>query len=179
MDEPIPFLLEQTGAADVVIVGRQGRSDHRDWRFSVDPGVIVLEAGRPILLVPPNTDRLSAQRIVIAWKNAREARRAVWDALPFLKDAEAVLVVSAGPEESGARDLQGYLRKHSITANLVQDSAIGEGSIADVLLKRAQREGADLLVSGAYGHSRTREWILGGVTRDLLDHASICCLMSH
>lgn len=181
MDEPAPFLLEQASAADLLIVGRQGRSDQRDWRFAVDPGTIVLESGRPILLVPPATDRLSAQRIVIAWRNTREARRAAADALPFLKTAEGVFIVTAGEnsERSSARDLQDYLHQHRITANLVQDNAIREACIADELIERARQHGADLLVSGAYGHSRTREWILGGVTRDLLDHASICCLMSH
>ncbi|MGO4674969.1 universal stress protein [Bosea sp. 2YAB26] len=181
MDETAPFLLEQASAADLLIVGRQGSGDHRDWRFAVDPGAIVLEAGRPVLLVPPTSDRLSAQRIVIAWKNTREARRAVCDALPFLKTAEGVFVVTAGEsaERSSAQDLQDYLRHHGITADLVQDSAMREARIADELIHRARQEGADLLVSGAYGHSRTREWIFGGVTRDLLDHASICCLMSH
>jgi len=181
MDEPTPFLVEQAHAADLLIVGRQGRSDHRDWRFAVDPGSILLEAGRPVLVVPPATDRLSGQRIVIAWKDTREARRAVWDALPFLKAAEEVFVSTAGesPETSGARGLQDYLRQHAINARVVPDAAIREACIADELVERARQEGADLLVSGAYGHSRTREWILGGVTRDLLDHASICCLMSH
>lgn len=181
MDESTAFLLEQAQAADLLIVGRQGRNDYRDWRFSVDPGSIVLEAGRPTLVVPPATDRLSAQCIVIGWKNTREARRAVWDSLPLLKAAEAVFVVTAGESSvsSGSRELRDYLGRHAITAKVVQGSPIGEASIADELIKRARQEGADLLISGAYGHSRTREWILGGVTRDLLDHSTVCCLMSH
>jgi nucleotide-binding universal stress UspA family protein len=176
---PTFFLAGQARAADLLVVGRQGRDDHDDWRFAVDPGDLALGAGRPILVAPPKISVLSAKRVVIAWKDAREARRAVRDALPLLKAADEVLVVAVGESgRAGALDVKEHLDGHGINARtLVQ--ARRESAVADDLIRAAEREGADLMVAGAYGHSRTREWILGGVTRDLLDHAPIPCLLAH
>ena len=130
-------------------------------------------------MAPPKISVLSAKRVVIAWKDAREARRAVRDALPLLKAADEVLVVAVGESgRAGALDVKEHLDGHGINARtLVQ--ARRESAVADDLIRAAEREGADLMVAGAYGHSRTREWILGGVTRDLLDHAPIPCLLAH
>lgn len=179
VEMPTFFLGSQARAADLLVVGRRGRDDHDDWRFAADPGDLALGAGRPILVTPPKILVLSAKRIVIAWKDAREARRAVWDALPLLKAAEEVLVVAIGESgHAGALDVKEHLGGHGIDARTLLH-ARREGAVADDLIRAAEREGADLIVAGAYGHSRTREWILGGVTRDLLDHAPICCLMAH
>ena len=176
---PTFFLAGQARAADLLVVGRQGRDDHGDWRFVVDPGDLALGAGRPILVTPPKVSVLSGKRVVIAWKDAREARRAVRDALPLLKAAEEVLVVAVGESgRAGALDVQEHLDGHGIKARTLVH-ARRESAVADELIRAAEREGADLIVAGAYGHSRTREWILGGVTRDLLDHAPIPCLLAH
>ena len=180
VERPGAFLLGQARAADLIVVGRQGRDDHSDWRFAVDPGDIVLQAGRPVLVTPPRIDSLSARRIVVAWKDTREARRAVWDALPLLREAEEVIVIAVGESarEAGALDVQEHLDQHGVKGKMLLH-ADRDMPVADELIRLAEENGADLIVSGAYGHSRTREWILGGVTRELLDHAPVCCLVAH
>jgi nucleotide-binding universal stress UspA family protein len=177
--DPARHLLAQARAADLIVLGRRGGDE--DWRFAVDPGDVVLEAGRPVLVAPPHADRLSAEQVVIAWKDTREARRAVWDALPLLKLAREVLILTAGENTitAGAIDLEQYLDRHGVQARILLGRAGADCSLGDEIIRIAEREGADLIVSGAYGHSRTREWIFGGVTRDLLDHAPVCCLLAH
>ena len=90
------FLLEQARSADLVIVGREGSNDASDWRLGISPGDIVLGLGRPMLVIPPGTNELVASRVIVAWKDTREARRALHDAIPFLCGADEVLVVSLG-----------------------------------------------------------------------------------
>ena len=167
--------------SDLLIVGRRGRADPLDWNFGVDPGDVVMQAGRPVLVVPPNISDLAAKRIVIAWKNEREARRAVMDALPLLATAEAVSIaaVRTGAVAAGLSDLESYLRRHEIAAKVAYNSVLQTESISDEIIAVAHREEADLIVAGAYGHSRMREWAFGGVTRALLDNAPVCCLLAH
>jgi nucleotide-binding universal stress UspA family protein len=137
-----------------------------------------------VLLVPEKVDSLRAENIVVGWKETREARRAVQDALPFLQEATRVTIVEVcGPgEEATAQshldDVAKYLSRHRIGGGprvILQQ----EGSGAAQLIQLAADEKADLLVTGAYGHSRLGEWIFGGMTRDLLARSPICCLMSH
>ena len=139
-----------------------------------------MELGRPILVVPPGIVNCSARRVIIGWKNTREARRAVSDSMPLLQQSQEVLVVCAGanPREEWGSDVQEYLSIHGVSARTLI-RPISEELIADELLRTAESEGADLIVCGAYGHSRLREWMLGGVTRNLLDRSSICCLLAH
>jgi nucleotide-binding universal stress UspA family protein len=134
--------------------------------------------GRPVLFAPPDIDHLSAKRIIIGWKDSRESRRAVWDALPLLKGAQEVLVVSVGSDNHAAKDVAAYLRNHRVQVSALNQPAPVR-SAGDELLRIAEQETSDLIVCGAYGHSRAREWVFGGVTRDLLNHASVCCLMVH
>jgi nucleotide-binding universal stress UspA family protein len=171
-------VLQQARAADLIVVGRPGRDGRALGSMAPDGGDLVMDAGRPVLFVPPHVDSLSAKRIVIGWKDTREARRAVWDGLPFLKRAKEVLVVSVDVDSDSADDVAGYLGCHDVEAcALVRPGSTN--AAADEIVRIAQQEGADLIVCGAYGHSRTREWIFGGVTRDLLDRAPLCCLMTH
>ena len=162
------------------MIGRQGPEDHGDWRFAVDPGDIVLQAGRPVLVTPPGIDHLSSKRVIIAWKDTREARRAVRDALPFLRDAEEVFIVTIGDSatNAGALDVCDYLDAHGIKAE-TRPHTRREITAADAVIEVADQAGADLIVAAAYGHSRTREWTFGGVTRDLLDYSPVCCFMAH
>ena len=180
LDFPVPYLAEQARAADLVVVGRKTAGEAPDRRCAVDPGVLVMVAGRPVLVAPPGIDYIEASRVVVAWKDTREARRAVHDALPFLKRAKYVHVVSVNEPGAvfGTRDVADHLRQHGIEATTAETQAVNE-STAEGLLDVASECGADLLVMGAYGHSRMREWVFGGVTRDLLEGAPICCLMSH
>lgn len=174
------FVLSQARAADLVVLGRQGPSDPAQGNMTLSPGALVMDLGRPVLVVPPGVHSLSAKRVVIAWKNTREARRAVWDALPLLTRAEFVVVASVGDdaEKQGVNDVCQYLVEHGISARPVL--RLGENKYPiDELKELVVQEGADLIVAGAYGHSRTREWIFGGLTTDLLKSAPVCCLMSH
>lgn len=175
-DSPNDFVLEQARAADLIIVGCPGEGTAAPNSMSVNGANIVMDAGRPVLFVPPGTDDLSGNRIVIGWKDTREARRAVWDSLGFLKRAEEVFVVAE--QKSSADDVVAYLGRHDIDAISI-DGLNPELSTAESLIRTAQREKADMIVCGAYGHSRTREWVFGGVTRELLDHSPLCCLMAH
>lgn len=179
VEQPISFTLSQSRAADLVVLARQGQGDPALGRMGVAPGDIVLELGRPILLVPPDVDALMARSVVIAWKDTRESRRAVQDALPFLVRAEMVSVLSVGadPDADGAQDVCGYLAQYGIAARTVARPAGSD--IVDEITDLVRQQGADLIVAGAYGHSRLREWIFGGVTRDLIESTPVCCLMSH
>ncbi len=173
------YVTSQARAADLLVVGRQST----DVARSLDTGGVILRAGRPVLVVPPNVDALSAMRIVVGWKDTREVRRALRDALPFLERAEAVIVVEINDAASEtalaqAGDVARYLRRHKVKVGPTI-SAHPKGGVAEELIRLAASEGADLIVAGAYGHSRLGEWAFGGVTRDLLASSPVCCLLSH
>lgn len=178
LDFPLPFLIGQAAAADLVVVGRKAPSG--PLLFSVDPGDLVMHLGRPILVVPPGIDHLDVRRVAVGWKNTREARRAVRDALPFLSRASRVVVVSIdeGQGTDDMADVVGFLQAHDIDATATRWET-GGAATSEALVEAASEQAADLIVLGAYGHGRLREWVFGGVTRDLLAGAPISCLMSH
>ena len=183
LDLPCDALAREARCADLVIIGQrtQGRHDHHR---TLDPGEVLLRLGRPALLVAPRVASLRAEHVVVGWKDTREARRAVQDAIPFLRAAKRVSVVEvcSRDEERNALartgDVVRYLARHRITADS-RPILRRDRSDADHLLQFALNEDADLLVAGAYGHSRLGEWIYGGVTRDILASSPLCCLMSH
>ncbi|MBE7197246.1 MAG: universal stress protein [Parafilimonas terrae] len=176
---PVTYLVERAREADLVVVGRRGPGDEDPGPLGVPPGPVLMEAGRPVLVVPPRVQSLTGTRIVVAWKDAPEARRAVSAALPFIRTADHVFVVSAGGDtmRDGTGEVAGYLTRHG--AQVTTQMLEGTGSACGAILDYALLQDADLLVMGAYGHSRLREWIFGGVTREALDHAPISCLMCH
>jgi nucleotide-binding universal stress UspA family protein len=169
-------------AADLVIVGRRERPG--DLYFALDPGMTVLRAGRPVLVVPEGLDSLAARRVVVAWKDTRESRRAVQDALPFLQGAQEVMIVEVcerGTEMQSQQrigDVAEYLIRHKVVVG-AKAFLHTELPVARELLRYAKDEKADLVVAGGYGHIRLSEWIFGGATRDLLAESPICCLFSH
>lgn len=182
LELPTELIVREASAADVILVGptRTGRN----VRDLVEPGVILLRAGRPVLVVPDVTGPLQHRRVVVACKDARECRRAVRDALPFLRAAKEVLVVEIGEEDSKSEDrknladIAGYLVRHGvIVADEIWKRA--RGPVATELLELVRAEKADLIVAGGYGHSRLGEWIFGGVTQELLASSPVCCLLSH
>ena len=128
-------------------------------------------------------DGLRLEQVVVAWKDTREARRAAFDALPLLKKAAHVTVVEIAAEAELAmarvrvEDVVGWLKRHGVVAEALTLPSLYED--AGRLNAIAEQRGADVIVAGAYGHSRLREFVLGGVTRDLLLRADRCSLVSH
>jgi nucleotide-binding universal stress UspA family protein len=178
---PTQTLIGEARCADLILI-EKGKSG--DIHRSIDAGAAILGAGRPFLVVPAAVKSLVADHVVIGWKDTREARRAVKDALPFLHQAKRVTVVEVCKKDEmdiarhHAVDVVRYLAQHKIKAEpRVEIQALGSG--ADQIITLAEDEGADLMVTGAYGHSRLNEWIFGGMTHDLLTSSPICCLMSH
>jgi nucleotide-binding universal stress UspA family protein len=182
VDLPETYVVAEARSADLVIVG-QSRAPVDICR-SLDPGTAILKTGRPILVVPPGVDTLKGERVLISWKDSREARRAVKDSLPLLREAKSVAVLEVcddGREAAGRRhidDIAQYLTRHRITVGTVTEAAATE-PVADQLVKFATADGVDLIVAGGYGHSRLGEWIFGGVTRDLLKSSPICCFFAN
>jgi nucleotide-binding universal stress UspA family protein len=182
LDFPAEALARAARSADLVIIG-QAKAPGNAYS-ALDPGEAILKIGRPTLVAPEGVNSLRAEHIVIGWKDTREARRAVRDALSFLQQATRVTIVEAcGPGEEKTAlgrldDVARYLAHHRIKGG-PKVMLEQEGSGAAQLIRIAQEERADLLVTGAYGHSRLGEWIFGGMTRELLATSPICCLMSH
>ena len=166
--------------ADLVIAGQPEPDDARGMAFA---GNLVLGAGRPVLFFPYAGRFVDAgKRVLVAWNASREAARALTDALPMLSRADSVEVVAFKPggdhgEIPGA-DIAHYLARHGVKATASRDLAPGV-EIGARILSRAADAAADLIVMGAYGHSRLRELALGGATKSLLEAMTVPVLMAH
>ena len=172
---------------DLVVIGQRDPDDPAadfddTWQY---PETAAMALGRPVLVVPyaGRFERLG-QNVVIAWDAGREATRAVTDALPLLRQARRVTVLVINGEkgqrhgdEPGA-DIALYLARHGVKVEVSQQQS-GDLSVGLCLLSRMADLDADLLVMGAYGHSRLREMVLGGVTRTILSSMTAPVLMSH
>jgi nucleotide-binding universal stress UspA family protein len=184
IDIPTEVIAREARSADLLIIGRDPARLRLGVYRSANPGDVLMTGGRPVLVVPPGSSTLLADSIVVAWKDGREARRAVWDALPFLKKAASVKLLEVVPdaelEFAAARveRVATYLQRHAVQAE-VEVRTRRERSDADEIILVAEQHRADLIVAGGYGHARFREWVFGGVTHDLLRHSPKCCLLSH
>lgn len=178
--DPALFLDRQSRAADLLVVGRPTDDGTCPPGMAVNVGDVLMGSGRPVLVVPAGLAHLDAKRVLLAWKNTPQTRRTVSDALPILRRAELVLVMRVADDDDhhGLEDVAHYLALHEVRAT-TRLAAPSGWSVAEELQKAAVETNADLIVAGAYGYSRLREWFLGGVTRDLLAGSSVCCLMSH
>ncbi len=182
LELPSELVAREARAADLIIVGARRRGSN--LHDLVDPGAILLRAGRPLLVVPDVVAPLPLRRVVVAWKDTRECRRAVRDALAFLQEAKEVLIVEVSEDGSKPEakktlaDVAEYLVRHRV---IVADQVLRKagGPAASELLQFIRDENADLIVAGGYGHSRLGEWIFGGVTHELLASSPIACLLSH
>ncbi len=180
-DYPSRALARSARAADIVVMSPKSSAGAIR---SADPAEIVMTSGRPVLIVPPNASHLHARCVVVAWKDTRESRRAVADAMPFLLAAEDVIVQAICEENAleavafQTEDVVAQLVRHGVKAraNVTKGHA---DSVTLELQKVAEANQADLIVAGAYGHSRTSEWAFGGVTDDLLHRPSTFVLLSH
>jgi nucleotide-binding universal stress UspA family protein len=177
-------LVALLSAVDLVVFGQASPDDRVSAGFR--PEDIVVGCGRPVLVVPyaGAFDRVG-RRVLVAWDATREASRALHDALPLIGKAEAVTVMTV-PSREAASDEDGsslhrivrHLGRHGIPARS-EETPRGDMAVSDVLLSRAADLDVDLIVAGAYHHSQFREALLGGVSRELLDHMTVPVLMSH
>lgn len=183
VDLPTPAMARTARAADLIVAGGTGRQDRNGYR-SADLGELIVTAGRPVLVAPPSGGELSGARAVVAWKDTREARRATLDALPLLVRADQVTVLAVVPEdrvEAGefqTNEVCAWMQRHGVRAQAEVIAGFDDEAGAQIQLFAAGVD-ADLIVSGAYGHNRFTEWLLGGVTRTLLADAAQFVLFSH
>jgi nucleotide-binding universal stress UspA family protein len=179
-DEALPLAGRQ---ADLIVTSHPSNS-RIDLLRNEDPGLLTVIAGRPVLIVPPDRDHLDARRVMICWKDRREARRALCDALPFLQKARDVLIVEVAQSgalsdaKRGVDEVAAGLRRHGVNA-AGEAMAKERQDVTALLLDRARAFGADLLVAGGYGRTRLGEWAFGGVTKGLLDQTKHFVLLSH
>lgn len=171
------LVLRRGRLADLVVLARSGWEG--DGGLSATFDSALFDSGRPVLLLPQATAEGFGRTVAVAWDGSRESARAVSASLPILETAEKVIILTARETDNHAEPSQllGYLAAHGIEAKtwaFTPESGIGEA-----LLAEANKAKADLLVMGAYGHSRLRELVLGGATRGVLADATIPVLMSH
>jgi nucleotide-binding universal stress UspA family protein len=166
---------------DVAVVGQAQREHGASDELMIEGALF--ESGRPVVVVPYiQKQGLTLDRVLACWDGGRMSARAIADAMPFLERAKAVDIVIVTEErkndEITGANMTEHLARHDVTAN-VKRIARGDLAIADVILDYAADSGADFMVMGGYGHSRLREFILGGVTRGILGSMTVPVLMSH
>ncbi len=140
------------------------------------------ETGHPVLVTPPTAPSVLGRTVAVAWNGSTESARAVGAAMPFIEKAERLVVLTAESNHTratAAAEAAGYLALHGLAAETRVFSKSAHPSVGEALLEHCRTLGADLLVMGAYTHSRLREMLLGGVTRYMLDHAELPVLMAH
>lgn len=185
--DPLGAVCLHARYADIVVIGQHDPEDRPTGTPSTLVERAVLAVGCPVLVVPyyssayPNLGR----NVLVAWNGTREAVRAVRDALPLLERASNVVVMAVNPVSSRSEhgevpgaDLARYLARHGVNAEARASVATDIG-VGEELLARASDLGSDLLVMGAYGHSRLQELVMGGVTQTLMRHMTLPVLMSH
>lgn len=183
-DDVAADVVGQSLCADLIVVEQQVEGD---YPTPVDlPSRIVVETARPVLIVP-NAGKYETvgRHVVIAWNGSREAARAAFDAVPFMRSAKSVRILAIDPKSREGYDsialgdeIALCLARHDIKAEVTVTRS-GDISVGDELLNRLSDEGCDLLVMGCYGHSRLRETLFGGVTKNLLEHMTAPVLMAH
>jgi nucleotide-binding universal stress UspA family protein len=178
-------VMDHGRSCDLIVASQRDRS----WDFTQlmeDPELIAIESGRPVLIIP-HTGRFASfgQRVTVAWNGRREAARAVFDALPLLMTAERVRVVWINPQKEQAlagdvptAEICAALSRHGVTCEAATAQASGI-SVGNIILSGLTDDSSDLLVMGAYGHTRLREFVFGGATREILQHMTAPVLMSH
>ncbi|HLI10811.1 MAG TPA: universal stress protein [Alphaproteobacteria bacterium] len=184
-NDPPTVITLHSRYADLTILG-QVDPDAPSHGLPDLPERVALGAGGPVLIVPyAGRFETVGERVMVAWNASAQAARAVHDALPMLGRAKQVIIVAIATDESGGGlgpvpdiDIRAYLSRHGIEAEVsrIPGGKVGPG---DLLLSRAADEAVDLLVMGVYGHSRVRELVLGGVSRQIFAQMTLPVLMSH
>ncbi|CCE04684.1 conserved hypothetical protein [Bradyrhizobium sp. STM 3843] len=185
LDFPTRYVLAQARAADILVCGVQNQAIS-DAFATASPKDLVMQAGRPLLVVPDDLTWLDLRSVLVAWKDTPESRRAVADALPLLAKAKDVVVTeiledAAERDACGERlgDVVAWLARHGVVASARVVEPAEKQDVAAALESVADDINAGLVVAGAYGHSRFRELVLGGVTEHLVTRARRCVLLSH
>lgn len=172
--------------ADLLIISQVDPGAPRAAEIMQDIQSVIFAAGRPLLLVPYiGKVKTLGDHVLVAWNASREATRAVTDALPLLKRAKKVTVMVVRPRADAkahgdvpGADIAAYLARHGVKVEVSAEE--GEGiEVGELMLSRAADLNVDLIVMGAYSHSRLRQWILGGATRTILESMTVPVLMSH
>lgn len=165
---------------DVTVVGRPGVGRNEPRMTTLEAALF--ESGRPVLMAPPNTPRTVGTNVLVHWNASTETARIVFDALPILKLAETVTLLSVegnmvpGPKPE---DMIGYLAAHGIKATAVFAKPATKGGAGEAILVEARKQGADLILKGAYTQSRLKQMIFGGATQHILQSSDIPVLFSH
>jgi len=182
LELPARYVAREARAADLVIVGGDGGAMSDPFAIA-GPSDLVLQAGRPLLVVPSSVKWLDLRCALVAWKDCPEARRAVADALPLLAKVKEVAVAGIAEEEGRqaevrrqTEDVVNWLSRHGIVARAQVPERCGNA--VQQLERIAADAGAGVVVAGAYGRSRFREWVLGGVTQHLVGQTARCALLS-
>ena len=183
IDFPARYIVQQARCADIVVSGGQGKNFSDPFALA-SPKDLVMQAGRPLFIAPDNVSWLDLRSVLVAWKDTPEARRAIANSLPMLRKAKDVTVaevVEAGDSRPAAvsrvRDVVAWLSRHGVSASELVPERSGD-AIAQ-LEAIAANVGAGVVVAGAYGHSRFRELVLGGMTEHLITQSRRCVLLSH
>jgi nucleotide-binding universal stress UspA family protein len=180
---PFPFVAEACRAADLVIVGSPAADMPPDPDLDLTPADLIMNAGRPVLMVPSDVDRIAAEHVLVAWKDTPESRRAIFLALPFLRACRRTIVAAIDEDNDAAAvqasvdDVVSWLGCHGIAATGRVVPPLDD--VATRIQSLASEEGADLVVSGAYGHGKIREWVFGSVTKEFLKQTGRCHLLAH
>jgi nucleotide-binding universal stress UspA family protein len=179
-------IVAQSICADLVVTGQIDPEQGLEGDIGT-PERLVMESGRPVVVLPyAGRFKTIGDNILVSWNASREAARATFDALPLLKKAKTVKLLWINPDsENGGNgagmpgsEMATTLSRHDIKVE-AGHSATQDIGVGDELLSRAADQGADLLVMGAYGHSRVREYVFGGATRHILQHMTLPTLLSH
>lgn len=178
----VDYVAAEARCADLILIRSPGKHDPNKPGI-VDAGALIMQAGRPVLVVPSAAKAVQLGKAIVCWTDTREARRAVSNSIGLLKLASAVDIVEVTTENgmeacrSRLQDVVLWLGLHGIKADFL---ALPDGGDENVTLASVVEDrDADFVVAGAYGHTRMHEWVLGGVTRGLWMHSDRCCLLSH
>jgi nucleotide-binding universal stress UspA family protein len=182
-DDPVAALTDQAAYADLVVLGQHDPDASGEVVPADFATQVLVESGRPGIVVPYAGHFPSVgERVLVAWKRSPQAARALSASLPLLRRAAQVTVIEWDAEPPSCRgaalDIELYLRLQGVTAEIERGPG-GEEDVGERLLSKATEVGADLLVMGCYGHSRAREFLMGGATRTVMRSMTIPVLFCH
>lgn len=169
--------------SDLCVVLRPYTQDGVQRWLGLVEGVL-FGSGRGLLIVPEKMPiHPTIENVIVAWNAGREVAHALAEAMPVLRHAREVTILVIDPDDDGPKQLTSkrlvqHLERHGVRASLA-NARTNEDGVSDLLIREAEKRGADLLVMGGYGHARLREWILGGATRDLLHFSPTPLLLAH